>query len=153
MRSLENRIPPPVVTLIIAAAMWVASYLSTPLVVSGLVHYGVAAVFFILVGLFGFPAIRAFVRAKTTIDPVRIDRASAIVSTGVYAITRNPMYVAMTSLLLSWAAYLAVPWTLLGPLFFVWFITQFQILPEERAMAAKFGAAYLEYKGSVRRWV
>ena len=63
------------------------------------------------------------------------------------------MYVAMTCLLASWAAYLATPWSLLGPLFFVLFITRFQILPEERAMTAKFGTDYGDYKRRVRRWL
>lgn len=63
------------------------------------------------------------------------------------------MYVGLTSLLVSWAVYLAAPWSLLGPAFFVLFISRFQIIPEERAMVAKFGAAYGDYKCGVRRWL
>jgi protein-S-isoprenylcysteine O-methyltransferase Ste14 len=133
--------------------MWGVSLLSPALAVNDVLRYGAAAIFFIVAGLFAFPAFRAFAQARTTIDPVHVDRASAVVATGVYRVTRNPMYVGMTSLLVSWAAYLAAPWTLLGPLVFVLFITRFQILPEERAMSAKFGAGYLEYKGRVRRWL
>ena len=153
MQALEHRIAPPFVTLIVAAAMWGASFLSPPLALSSVVRYGLVTAFFAIGGVFGVPAFRAFGRAKTTIDPVHIDRASAIVTTGIYRITRNPMYVGLTSLLLSWAAYLAVPWTLLGPLFFILFITRFQIIPEERAMAAKFGDAYADYKSRARRWL
>jgi protein-S-isoprenylcysteine O-methyltransferase Ste14 len=153
MPSLENRIPPPLMTLIIAFAMWGASLQTPPLTLGNVVRYDLAAVFFCLAGLFGAPAIQAFRRAKTTIDPIHVERASVVVTTGVYRITRNPMYVAMASLLLSWAMYLANPWSLLGPPLFVLFITWFQILPEERAMAAKFGPSYTGYKNSVRRWV
>ena len=153
MSKLENRIPPPIVTLLVAAAMWGGSFAAPPFTTNSALHYGLVALLFVLAGLFGFPAVRAFIRAKTTIDPVRIDRASTIVTTGAFSVTRNPMYVAMTLLLLSWAAYLATAWSLLGPVLFVLFITRFQIIPEERAMAAKFGAAYLAYKGRVHRWI
>jgi len=153
MNSLENRIPPPLVMLIVAAAMWGASLQTAPLSINGSLHYGLIAVFFLIAALFGAPAVRAFRRSQTTIDPVHIERASALVTSGIYRLTRNPMYVAMTSLLLSWAAWLATPWSLIGPVFFVLFITRFQILPEERAMTANFGAAYRDYQGRVRRWV
>ena len=56
-------------------------------------------------------------------------------------------------LLAAWAVYLAAPWTLLGVAAFVLFIWRFQILPEERAMADKFGLAYEEYRNRVRRWL
>lgn len=153
MNALENRIPPPVVTLLVAVAMWGAAFLSPPSAPIGALRYGLVGIFFILAALFGAPAVRAFVKARTTIDPVHIDRASTIVTTGVYTLTRNPMYVAMTWLLLSCAVYLAAPWSFVGPLFFVLYITQFQIVPEERAMAAKFGADYRDYKSRVRRWL
>ena len=153
MKSLENRIPPPFLTMLVALAMWGASYIAPPFALGATAHYALVGVFLVVGGLSGFPAFAAFARAKTTIDPVHIDRASSLVTSGVYRFTRNPMYVGLTSLLLSWASYLASPWLLLGPLFFVLFMTRFQILPEERMMAAKFGAAYTDYWRSVRRWL
>jgi protein-S-isoprenylcysteine O-methyltransferase Ste14 len=153
MKPLENRIPPPLVTLIVGFAMWGASRLSSPLSIAPELRYAIVVLFFAAGALLGAPAVSAFVRARTTIDPVRIDTASTLVTSGIYRMTRNPMYLAMTSLLLSFAAYLAAPWSLLGPLFFVLFITRFQIVPEERAMSAKFGAHYADYIGRVRRWL
>jgi protein-S-isoprenylcysteine O-methyltransferase Ste14 len=153
MKTLENRIPPPLITLIVAIAMWGATFVTPPLAFGVTFRYSLVAAFFLLGGLFGFPAFIAFGRAKTTTDPVHIDRASAIVTSGVYRFTRNPMYVGLTCLLLSWSAYLSSPWTLLGPLFFVLYITRFQIVPEERSMEARFGAPYLAYKSRVRRWL
>ena len=97
---------------------------------------------FIAAGAFGPSAIRAFGRADTTADPVRVERASTLVTTGVYARTCNPMYVALALLLASWAAWLG-QWTpLLGPALFVLYVTRFQILPEERALFALFGEDY-----------
>jgi len=153
MQSLENRVPPPLVPLVVAAAMWGASFNSPPLVANGVVRHSFVVVFFWLGGLFAAPSFRAFGRARTTIDPIQIDRASAVVTTGIYRITRNPMYVCLTSLLLSWAAYLASPWSFLGPIVFALFITRLQIIPEERALTAKFGAACTDYRSGVRRWL
>jgi protein-S-isoprenylcysteine O-methyltransferase Ste14 len=153
MTSLENQIPPPLLMLIVAVAMWGASLVSPALIMSGAVRGSLAGVFVVIAGLKGAPAFRAVSRARTTFDPVHIERATTLVTTGVYRLTRNPMYVALTSLLLSWAAWLAAPLALAGPLLFVIGLTRFQIVPEERAMTAKFGAAYADYKSRVRRWV
>ena len=54
---------------------------------------------------------------------------------------------------LGWAAYLSNPLTLLFAPVFVLYMNRFQIKPEERALAALFGAPYGSYKGRVRRWI
>ena len=56
-------------------------------------------------------------------------------------------------LLCGYAFYLARPLCLLGPIAFVPFITRFQIIPEERAMLAKFGERYADYRAKTRRWI
>jgi protein-S-isoprenylcysteine O-methyltransferase Ste14 len=96
---------------------------------------------------------RSFGLAKTTIDPVHVERASSLVTTGIYRVTRNPMYVGLTSVLLGWALRLSDVWTVAGPIFFALYITRFQIVPEERLLGAKFGAAYEDYCARVRRWL
>jgi protein-S-isoprenylcysteine O-methyltransferase Ste14 len=155
--KLENRIPPPILMLAVAAVMWVATWAtaagSSPSQMPTPLRWGLAAIFFAGAGLFGFPAFSAFRKAKTTINPVQIDQASALVSSGIYRVTRNPMYVAMTLLLCAWAVWLARPLALLGPLAFVLFINRYQIVPEERAMQAKFGPAYAAYRQRTRRWL
>jgi len=103
--------------------------------------------------LFMISGVMAFRSARTTINPVDIEAASALVTGGVFRRTRNPMYVGFTLLLLAWALYLAAPWTLLGVAVFIAFIQRFQILPEERVMRAKFGEAYAQYAVRVRRWL
>ena len=80
-------------------------------------------------------------------------RAKASMTSGIYRITRNPMYVGMTLLLTAWTAGLGSAWLLAGPLLFALFITRFQIVPEERVMQAKFGDAYTRYRQQVRRWL
>lgn len=152
-RALENKIPPPVVTALVAVAMWVgAKAVPEPQIDSNLRL--VLAVAFLLSGLVvtGLGAV-AFRRAKTTINPLNPEQASSIVTGSVYRFTRNPMYVGFASVLVGWAAYLAVPWALLGPVVFTLFITRFQIIPEERVLSAKFGQEYSEYRMRVRRWL
>lgn len=153
MRLLENRIPPPLVLLIVAAAMYAASTQLKPIALPDPFRLGVTAAFAVLGLAFLLSGVRAFGRAKTTINPVNIGAASSLVTTGIYRITRNPMYVGFTLLLLAFAAYLASPWTALGPLFFFLFIGRFQIQPEERVLAEKFGDAFAAYKKQAPRWL
>lgn len=149
---LENRIPPPLVMLSIAAAM-AASLNASPAALSFPLRAGITAVFLLAAGVFGFPAFSAFSRANTTINPVDIEQASSLVTGGVYRLTRNPMYVGLAFLLCAWAACLARLIAAFGPLVFVFYINRFQILPEERVLLNKFGKAYEAYRKSVRRWL
>jgi protein-S-isoprenylcysteine O-methyltransferase Ste14 len=102
---------------------------------------------------FALSGVVAFRRAKTTVDPLRPASTSTLVSSGVFKVTRNPMYVGMLFLLLAWAAYLWSAWSLLGVLGFAAFISRFQIQPEESVLSGLFGAEYAEYKARVRRWL
>jgi protein-S-isoprenylcysteine O-methyltransferase Ste14 len=95
----------------------------------------------------------SFRRAKTTVNPLKPETSAALVSTGVYSHTRNPMYLGMVLALFAWAVYLSSIWSLVGPAFFVLYITRFQIIPEERALDRLFGAPFAAYKTRVRRWL
>lgn len=153
MRSLETRIPPPVVALISAALMWgIARYaplwhLQVPLKI---------VVVSVLGGLGALCAISgalSFRRARTTIDPMKPQEASTLVCTGIYRVTRNPMYLGLAMLLTAWAVYLDSVESLLGVLGFVFYVHGFQILPEERALVEVFGEEYRAYQSRVRRWL
>jgi protein-S-isoprenylcysteine O-methyltransferase Ste14 len=146
---MQNRVPPPLLTLALGIAMWfVAAEAPAPFW-----RTAAALVVFILAGAFGLPALRAFRKADTTIDPVRIDRASALVTGGIYRRTRNPMYVSLTLMLVAWALWLGGPWVWAGPVALALWLDRFQIRPEERAMSARFGAEFDRYRGEVRRWL
>lgn len=153
MSGIENRIPPPLLVLLIGGAMSTLLLDDRTADLPSAYRWGLTGLFFVMAGIFGFPAFRAFGRAKTTINPVAIDQASSLVTSGIYRLTRNPMYVALALLLCAWAAWLADPWALLGPVIFILFINRFQIIPEERALTAKFGEAYLNYRRATRRWL
>jgi protein-S-isoprenylcysteine O-methyltransferase Ste14 len=150
MGWLETRVPPPVVAGLVAVLMWLLS--------DGL-HFGgawswAAAVFAIAGGAIALSGEVEFLRAKTTVNPMKPALATQLVTGGIYNFSRNPMYVGMAFLLLGWAAFLATWWLLLlGPALFVAYITRYQIMPEEQVLGAKFGDAYREYAGRVRRWI
>lgn len=150
---LELLVPPPIVTLLVGFAMWAAASLPPWLETPPLVRWLVVGV----VGVAGFAVMFAGVRAvrgaQTTISPLKPEAATTLVSSGIYARTRNPMYLGLALLLLAWAVHLAALWPFAGPLLFALYIARFQILPEERALASVFGAAYADYTRRVRRWL
>jgi protein-S-isoprenylcysteine O-methyltransferase Ste14 len=153
MPSLEHKIPPPVVGALVAAAMWSVSALGPQFPIATGPKYAavailaVAGVAFDLLGLLAF---RAF---RTTVNPLKPERASAMVTSGVYRVSRNPMYVGMVLLLLAWAVYLSALLPFAGPPSFVLYITRFQIQSEERVLKGIFGEEYSAYAARVRRWL
>ena len=100
----------------------------------------------------GIVALRRFDRAGTTSMPHDPSEATALVTDGVYAYTRNPMYCSIVLGLLAhtvWSGRLrtlaAVPGLMLT--------LQPQIEAEEQALTRIFGQAYTDYRARVRRWV
>lgn len=153
MNWLENRVPPPLVLMLFAGAMAAGGVALPPSSLPWTWRAIAAIVPFLAAWAFGPRAIRAFTRAGTTIDPVHVQRASVLVTSGVFGRTRNPMYVSMALLLLS-LAVLEGKWPLLaGPILFILYIGRFQIRPEERALSARFGADYDAYRRRVPRWI
>jgi protein-S-isoprenylcysteine O-methyltransferase Ste14 len=101
MNWLEHKVPPPVVGVVTGVVMWALSQAMVPLPLGDELRYVLAAML-VVVGL-GFDVLDllAFRAARTTVNPLRPEKASALVSGGVYRITRNPMYVGMLCLLLA----------------------------------------------------
>ena len=100
-----------------------------------------------------FLAVLAFLQRKTVINPFEPQKASTLVTSGVFRLTRNPMYVGLLLLLTAWALYLWSLWPALGPVFFFVYVSRFQIIPEERILKEVFGAPYQQYLQKVRRWL
>jgi protein-S-isoprenylcysteine O-methyltransferase Ste14 len=153
MNFLENKVPPPALVILLGLVMYFASMFMPREAPQPLLQWVAIAVLLGFAGYFGIQAIGLFKQSDTTIDPVRIHRASSLVTTGVYQVTRNPMYVGLTLILCAWGVWLWSSVQLIGPVFFIAFIQRFQILPEERVMEEKFGSEYLQYKTTVRRWL
>ena len=92
-----------------------------------------------------------FRRWRTSIVPVR--PATALVISGPYRFTRNPMYVGLTALTVALSLFLDTWWAmvLLMPVLLV--VRVFVIAPEERYLQRRFGADYVAYTQRVRRWL
>ena len=153
MAWLDYKVPPPIVGGLTAAAMWAVAPLG-PKLSMGVLPSRVAIIVLVVVGTaFDLFALAHFHISRTTVNPLKPERASTLVTGGVYRISRNPMYVGLACLLLAWAVYLSALLPFAGPLFYVVYITRFQIQPEERALRAKFGEEYARYAARVRRWL
>jgi protein-S-isoprenylcysteine O-methyltransferase Ste14 len=109
---------------------------------------------FLIVGLwFALAGVLAFRRARTTVNPTAPGAASSLVTAGVYRVTRNPMYVGFLCFLIGWGFYLTNLFSLIWVIIFMLYMTQFQIKPEEHALAAVFKADFITYAARVRRWL
>ncbi|MEG3000101.1 MAG: isoprenylcysteine carboxylmethyltransferase family protein [Comamonas sp.] len=153
MHPLEHKIPPPLVALSCAAAVYGLSVWLPQLTLDWPGRSLCAAVIALCGLACDAAGIWAFRRHRTTVNPLSPHKASAIVQDGIYRFTRNPMYVGMALLLTAWAVWQGQPLGLLALALFVAYITRFQIQPEERALQAKFGADYTDYMARVRRWL
>ena len=141
----ELDIPPLWLALALAASWGLGRVWTVP----GVEGFGAALVLagVVMMGL----AVAGMVLARTTFVPRR--DPAALVTGGLFAITRNPIYLADAMILagaaLYWGALLALP---LVPLFMVW-ITRRYILDEEARLRAAFGAQYEVWAARVPRWV
>lgn len=153
MKFLELRIPPPLVGVLIGVAMWLLVEQSWLVGLSGSARL-VAAIVLVLLGTaVSLAGVVSFRRARTTVNPLKPERTSALVCSGVYRITRNPMYLGFLLMLAGWAVLLASGYVWFGPVLFVAYITRFQILPEERVLTGLFGDEFTAYQNRVRRWL
>ena len=147
------RIPPPVYAIAAVVLMWLLNkyypVLETnqqwPVIVGGLlIPVGV---------LIDVLAVLQFRKAKTTINPLRPESTSSLVTSGFYAHSRNPMYVGMLVCLVGFTLLLRSLTPLLVLPLFVIVVTVFQIIPEEKALSKIFGDEFTYYKENVPRWL
>lgn len=93
---------------------------------------------------------RVIHQAKTTVKP--FEEPSALITHSVYGISRNPMYLGFAAILIGIAILLKTVTPYLIVVIFVFLMDRMFIQIEEQNLARKFGKAWLEYKGKVRRW-
>ena len=150
---MQLLIPPPLVLALIGAAMWAVDRLlpltrNTSALLQPLSMALLAAGLLLMLS-----AAASLILSRTTINPLRPDNASRLITSGVFTVSRNPIYLGDLLLLAAWAVWLgnAINAVWLGA--FVWYIQRFQIEPEERALARLFGERYRAYCANVRRWL
>lgn len=151
---MDNRIPPPLVaTLFGLLACFAARHLPGTLELTIEWRIGLALAVLLAGVAVCVAGVLSFRHARTTVNPLKPETASALVSSGVYRYTRNPMYLGFATVLIAWSIFLAWPPALLGVLGFVIYMNRFQIGPEERALASLFGSEFAQYCKQVRRWL
>lgn len=151
--NMALRIPPLLQFFICAVVGWAASQALESLAFSWtlLLPIGVA-----LVGTgiaIGVVAVGAFARASTTVNPIDPNKAETLVTTGIFRVSRNPMYLGMLLVLIGGAFLLSNLSALIGPALFVAAMTELQIKPEEQVLQSKFGDTYRVYSAQTRRWI
>lgn len=152
MSRLELKVPPDLVAIVVALVMWLVSAV-TPSVHVPLGYRLAAAFVLAAAGIALIVAARvAFARAGTTFSPVTPTRTARLVTTGVYSLSRNPMYLGTLLVLFGLATVLSNVFSLVASAAFVVYIDRFQIVPEERVLEARFGSAFDTYASNVRRW-
>ena len=148
--NLKTKIPPPLITLICILIIYFFEkefifFEDWNIYISG---------FFLLWGLIIIAfAVFKFAKTKTTVDPTKPSKTSSLVISGIYRITRNPMYLGMLFLIISFTFYKL---SLLGAIVipsFIFYINKYQIEPEESEMRKKFGENFEDYCKKVDRWI
>jgi protein-S-isoprenylcysteine O-methyltransferase Ste14 len=92
-----------------------------------------------------------FRRARTAVQPWK--PSTALVTTGLYAVTRNPIYLGFALIYLALAIGLDSPLALILLIPCLVVVDRFVIRREERYLQARFGDAYDRYLRRVRRWL
>ena len=147
---MHTRIPPPIVTFFFLAINYLVNlifpqfkYSTNILIGFLLILLGISILIY---------AAKEFKKVQTTINPMSPDKASYLVTSGPFNISRNPMYLGMVFIILGSGISFGA---LLTPIFIVSFmiyITVFQIIPEEKVMSQKF-TEWSDYSKKTRRWL
>jgi protein-S-isoprenylcysteine O-methyltransferase Ste14 len=150
---MNRCIPPPVAFAIAAIAMWwvgrsiewgryefaYQSAIGISLIVLGLAIVAVS--------------LRSFSTAGTTPNPMQPKSATRLVASGIYSLSRNPMYVGDAVMLAGIVVWIGSVLNVLLLAAFVVYIDRFQIAAEEKALMEVFGERYAAYRSKVRRWL
>ncbi len=151
--NLQLRVPPLAVTAIAGGFGWVSGRLFPALQLESGARAWLAGTLGLLGVTCSVLGVAAFRRARTTVNPITPDATKALVVSGVYRVTRNPMYLGFLFLLLAEIVWLANPVAFLVAPAFVLYLNRFQIVPEEIALRSRFGTEFHSYAAQVRRWI
>ena len=148
---MKTKIPPPIIAVICILINYLSTYLINPIKFPNIEIIG-GSIF--LLGLVtAMLAILLFKKYRTTVNPMKPEETTALVTTGIFSMTRNPMYLGLFFAIFGTILIFGSWFGIILLIFFVWYINKFQILPEEEAMEKLFGKKYNEYRQNVRRWI
>lgn len=150
---MKLKVPPVIVVAITVFLMWVIEkYLPVEFLALNAPKWII-----ILTSILGIACIVLgviqFSLKKTTVNPHKPEDSTSLVSSGIYSISRNPMYLGMLILLLFYGLFLGNGLVFMMLPVFIWYMNSFQIKPEEEMMIELFGDEYKDYQKKVRRWI
>ena len=151
LKHLELKVPPVVVFLLALVATWFVSdfgWLPLPYPLRPL-----GFVIFVAGGIVGIAGVVAFRKHRTTVNPHSIQNASNLVSSGIFAYTRNPMYLGLVMGVAGSAFIFRDASGFVFALATLLYLQRFQIQPEERMMHTLFGDEFAAYCTRVNRWL
>jgi protein-S-isoprenylcysteine O-methyltransferase Ste14 len=108
-------------------------------------------IFVIFGGVVLLPAFIQFFKTKNTL--ITIKPANSLQTSGIYAISRNPMYLGLLAVYTGIAFFKGNLWTFLFIPLVILVVTKFIIVKEERYLGRAFGPDYIDYCKRVRRWI
>ena len=146
------KIPPPIVTGLFGLAMYGLSSIISLEFSFAFQSWAIGSLLLVSV-LMLLPAGIQFYQHKTTVNPLRPEKANRLVVSGLYRYSRNPMYLGMALVLLAWGVFLENPLNLFIFFGFIAYMNLFQIMAEEVALEKLFGEDFIAYKQTVRRWI
>ena len=145
------RVPPPLIYVVgFLAGAGLERVAATPNL-PGFAALAAALAGVVLAGVLDGGAMRRFLRARTALEPWK--PSSALVTSGPYRFTRNPMYVGMAALYLGIALAFGYLWSVALLAVVLVVIDRTVIAREERYLERRFGESYREYRTRVRRWL
>ena len=148
---MNNKIPPPIIALVCALGI----LFSKPFFreYSNVNNSSISILFFLIGIACFFFAIKLFKKHNTTISPLKPEKATSLIVSGIYMYSRNPMYLGMLFILIS----ISIKFNIIGGIIsistFIIYITKFQIIPEEEQLKRIFGEKFLNYKKKTRMWL
>jgi protein-S-isoprenylcysteine O-methyltransferase Ste14 len=151
--NLALKVPPPVQLIICSILMYSLAYYFPQYSFSLDLSFPLSLLLIALASVIGLIALYDFRKHKTTFHPHTPEKTNTVVDSGIYAYSRNPMYLALVLILFALVFYIEnmLCFTLI-PLF-IGYITQYQIKPEEDMLDKLFPNTYLAYSQKVRRWL
>lgn len=146
-------IPPPLFFVAaFIAAVYVQRYFPINWGFFGSLFSNIAGMLIIVMGLLFFlPALYRFIKTKNTL--ITIKPANTLQTTGIYAVTRNPMYISLLLLYLGFSFIIGNWWNIILAPLLILVVQEYIIKHEERYLEYRFGQAFIAYKSRVRRWI
>ena len=147
---MKTLIPPPIVTIVFLFVIFFTKDLfrfsvTLPSSLGFIIIFAGLMIIFI--------AARQFKEANTTINPLKPENASMLVSKGIFSYSRNPMYLGMLLIIIGFSIIQNLMAIIAIMPIWIIYMTYFQIIPEEEAMEILFKENFVNYCKKTRRWI